>query len=256
MLVSKIALSQIMLPAYQGVVAKIPAIVTPSFSCGPSTVSDIDGNLYNTVLIGTQCWMASNIKVTRYSDGTTIPDQTANTNWGTLLTGARTVYTGEASYLATYGYLYNWYAAKGIITSGVSPTKNICHTGWHVPTDAEWTIMIQSLDPSQAVNSGNVSTFNGIQSYTAGGKIKTTGYTYWNTPNTGATNESGFSALPGGTRHINGSFYNVRLYALFWSATEYDGNSAWSNHVKSSNGNVHRGSGNKSSGFSVRCLRY
>ena len=108
MLISKIVMSQIMLPAYQGVVAKIPTVVTPAFTCSTSTITDVDGNVYNTVSIGTQCWTKENLKVTKYNDGASIPDQTANTNWGTLLTGALTVYTGAASYLATYGYLYNW----------------------------------------------------------------------------------------------------------------------------------------------------
>jgi uncharacterized protein (TIGR02145 family) len=230
MLLSKIAMSQIMLPAYQGVVSKIPAVVTPSFSCGPSTVSDIDGNIYNTVLIGTQCWTKENLKVSKYNDGTTIPNQTANTNWGTLLTGALTVYIGAASYLATYGYLYNWYAAKD--------TREICPTGWHVPTNTEWETL---------------NTYLGGKTI-AGGKMKSTS-SLWTSPNIGAVNTSGFSALPGGTRHTNGSFYNIGVYALFWSATEYDGNGAWSNHVKNSVDDVFRGSGDKTSGFSVRCLR-
>jgi hypothetical protein len=92
MLVFKIALSQIMLPAYQGVVAKIPTVI-PSFSCGPSTVSDIDGNLYNTVLINTQCWMASNLRVTTYNNGTTILEITASSAWPPApATGVRTIY--------------------------------------------------------------------------------------------------------------------------------------------------------------------
>ena len=148
-----------MLPAYQGVVSKIPVVVTPTFSCGPSMVSDIDGNIYNTVLIGTQCWTKENLKVSKYNDGTTIPNQTANTNWGTLLTGALTVYTGAASYLATYGYLYNWYAAKD--------TREICPTGWHVPTNTEWETLNTYLGGTTI----------------AGGKMKSTS-SLWTSPNT------------------------------------------------------------------------
>ena len=89
-------------------------------------------------MIGLQCWTTTNLRVAKYNDGTVIPDETANTaGWGGLATGARSDYTGEASYIATYGYLYNWYAAAGIVTSMGSQTKNICPTGWHVPTDGE-----------------------------------------------------------------------------------------------------------------------
>jgi len=130
MLLSKIAMSQIMLPAYQGVVSKIPAVVTPTFSCGPSTVSDIGGNIYNTVLIGTQCWMASNLRVSKYNNGTLIPLDNSGSStgdgstetWTARTSGALTVYAHNATNLATYGYLYNWYAA--------TDTRKICPSGW------------------------------------------------------------------------------------------------------------------------------
>ena len=126
-----------MLPAYQGVVAKIPAVVV--MSCpGLATVTDVDNNVYNTVLIGTQCWMASNLRVTKYNNGTLIPlDNSGGSTgdvspetWTTRTSGALTVYAHNATNLATYGYLYNWYAAKD--------TREICPAGWHVPSNAEW----------------------------------------------------------------------------------------------------------------------
>ena len=133
----------ILAPGNEGEVLKISSglpvwgtIGVSVFTCG-TTISDIDGNSYNTVLIGLQCWTAENLRVTKYNDGTVIPDETANGGWGGLATGARSDYTGEASYIATYGYLYNWYAAAGIVTSMGSQTKNNCPTGWHVPTDGE-----------------------------------------------------------------------------------------------------------------------
>ena len=149
----------------------VPCVVAPSFTCGTSTVSDIDGNAYNTVLIGTQCWTKSNLKVTKYNDGTLIPDLTASTGnpWAPS-SGARTGYNVSvvplSDYVGTFGYLYNWYAP--------TDSRKLCPDGWHVPTDAEWTIMIQALDPSQVVNSGNVLSFTGTQSITAGTVMKST----------------------------------------------------------------------------------
>jgi uncharacterized protein (TIGR02145 family) len=228
----------------------------PSFTCGTSTVADIDGNSYNTVPIGSQCWTKENLKVTKYNDGNAIPDETAG-GWGGLTTGARSDYTGAASYIATYGYLYNWYAAKGVSTTGSTNYKNICPAGWHVPTDAEWTIMIQTLDPSQAVNSGNVLTFIGLQSPTAGGNMKSTDPAVWNSQNIGANNSSGFSALPGGFRDQGGTFSNVRDFPYFWSATESavnNGNACLRN-LRNGDSFVVRDMKEKIYGFSVRCLK-
>ena len=224
------------------------------FNCGTSAISDIDGNSYNTVLIGTQCWTKENLKVTKYNDGTTIPDETANTaGWGGLATGARSDYTGEASYIATYGYLYNWYAAVGIVTNLGSPTKNICPTGWHVPTDGEWTSLIQFIDPTAT----NVI---GSQSPNAGVKLKSTS-TLWNTltPPSPGTDNYGFSALPGGFRNIDLNFFNIRSSAFFWSATPIDADEAWYRSLNFFNNDVYRNFNfniiYKSVGASVRCLR-
>ena len=257
MLIAKIAMSQIMLPAYQGVVSKIPAVVTPSFSCGPSTVSDIDGNIYNTVLIGSQCWMASNLRVSNYNDGASITlnntytSGTVSTVWQGLRTGAYTIYDNQASTgtnAMNYGFLYNWYAVKGIFKTEViasTDTLRICPTGWHVPTDAEWTTLVTYLNTVAPTGS-------------VGGKMKTIGTAYWNSPNTGATNESAFSALPGGSRFLGGSFGNVSHYAFFWSTTEIDVNFARNRHLNKIN-NVFEMCGpplnHKSNGASVRCLK-
>jgi hypothetical protein len=115
----------------------VPCIVTPpapSFTCGTSTVTDVDNNIYNTVSIGTgttaQCWTKTNLRVTKYNDGTPIPDETANTGWGTLTTGALADYTGVTGYVNTFGYLYNWYAAAGIITNGGS--KKLSKKEFHI----------------------------------------------------------------------------------------------------------------------------
>jgi uncharacterized protein (TIGR02145 family) len=218
--------------------------VTPSapFPCG-TTVADIDGNIYNTVLIGTQCWTASNLKVTRYNDGTPIPDETANTaGWGGLTSGARTDYTGAVSYIATYGYLYNWYAAAGISTSGSTTFKNICPTGWHVFTNTDFTAARTAVGGSAV----------------AGGRMKSTGTTLWNPPNTDADNSSGFSALPGGYRDSDGSFKSIGNHAYFRTATESAPNTGWRytfNHDSGKFFNNDFSNPGKSTGGSVRCLK-
>ena len=225
------------------------AAVTPAapFTCGTSTVSDVDNNPYNTVSIGTQCWTKENLKVTQYNDGTAIPlnntytSGTVSTVWQGLTTGAYTIYGNETSSgtnATNYGFLYNWYAAKGIITAGGTSTKNICPTGWHVPTDTEWTTL---------------TTFIGTN---PGTKLKKSD-ALWTT-NTG-TDDYGFSVLPGGFRDDDGSFYSIRSLAFFWSATEFDSSYAWFRLLDYFNGNVGRfysiDDDYKSVGASVRCLR-
>ena len=218
------------------------------FSCGTSTVADIDGNTYNTVLIGTQCWTKSNLKVTKYNDCTTIPDESANTaGWGAgggaLTTGALSNNTGVASFIATYGYLYNWYAAKGVSTSGSTTYKNICPIGWHVPTDVEWTALETQLGGFLV----------------AGGKMKSMGTTLWNSPNTGADNSSGFSALPGGWRASgpSGGGLDVKDNAYFWSATTDAATTGFGSFrsLSRTNGVLNLSSTNKYLGYSIRCLK-
>ena len=221
----------------------------PTFIPCPLTILDVDNNSYTLVTIGSQCWTNSNLKVTKYNDNTAIPLDATGGSSGTSLswsvtTGAYTIYGNESSTGANatnYGFLYNWYAA--------TDSKKICPTGYHVPTDAEWTIMIQALDPSQLVNSTNVLTFTGSQSALAGTVMKSTS-TLWN-----GTNTSGFSGLPGGYRNGNGSFSFISSYAFFWSATESGSSNAWSRYLVSSLGSVSRSNGVKSVGASVRCLR-
>jgi uncharacterized protein (TIGR02145 family) len=225
----------------------VPCVTAPSFTCGTSTVLDNELNSYNTVLIGTQCWTKENLKVTRYNDGTAIllnntyTSGTVSTVWQGLPTGAYTIYGNGLSTgtdATNYGFLYNWYAAVGIVTPMGSPTKNICPTGWHVPTDTEWTTLTDYL----------------LGLSVAGGKMKSTS-SLWNSPNTGADNTSGFSALPGGFRSFDGSFFSIRGTAFFWSATELVGIGAWNRSLNSSVGGVSRSPSPKSVGASVRCLR-
>jgi len=215
--------------------------VTPLVVCPTPQVFDGSGNPYNTVSIGAQCWTKENLKATLYNDGVTpIPDETANTSgWGSLATGARSEYVaaGVTGYVSNYGYLYNWYAAAGIITNGGSPTKNICPALWHVPTETDWTNLINFLGT------------------TPGTKLRENS-SLW-AVNTG-TDQYGFSARPGGWRNFVSWFRFIGTDAFFWTAT-YDviNNSAVSVAIDGNQDNVFIGAGFQSAveGYSVRCLR-
>jgi uncharacterized protein (TIGR02145 family) len=194
-------------------------------------IADIDGNYYNVVTIGTQTWMAGNLKTTKYSNGTSIPLVTDNTAWSILTTPGYCWYNNnEATYKATYGALYNWYTAS---------TGNLCPTGWHVPADFEFTTF---------------TTYLGGESV-AGGKLKETGTTHWISPNIGATNETGFTALPGGGRFSNGTFAYIGNYGYWWSITEYTTDLAWYRATLFNFLVVGRNPHDKEVGFSVRCLK-
>ena len=197
--------------------------------CG--IVTDIDGNEYGTVLIGNQVWMSENLKVTKYKDGTAIPTGHSNSVWSNLSSGAYAVYDDDDVNTDTYGFLYNWYA--------VDDSRIIAPDGWHVPTDDEWTTLTDYL--------GGTSV--------AGGKMKETGTEHWGSPNTDATNESGFTALPGGYRSTNGSYGNQGYYGYFWSSTENNSDTAWYRVLHYNYSDVSRSSSNKRYGFSLRCVR-
>ena len=223
-------------------------------------VTDYDGNHYDAVLIGNQIWMAENLKVTHYPDGTAIPNVTDNTAWGNLAddntADAYCYYNNNAGGEAdTYGALYTWAAAMGdnAVSSATNPSgvQGVCPDGWHLPSDAEWKDLEMYLGMSQtdADNTG----WRGTDEC---GKLKETGTTHWNSPNTGATNESGFSALPGGFRYyIDGAFYYVGYYGYWWSATEFSSSDAWLRSLKYLNAEAYRSNSTKSSGFSVRCIK-
>ena len=196
----------------------------------PATVTDIDGNVYHTVTIGTQVWMVENLKTTKYRNGdligTSIPatldlssESSPKYQWA---------YNEEVSKVATYGRLYTWYAA--------TDSRNVCPTGWHVPSEAEWTTLITYL--------GSV----------AGGKLKEKGTVHWLSPNNGANNESGFTGLPGGLRQKDGTFGGLTNLGTWWSSSEYMPN-AWSLSLYWTNENAIGLQFEKFWGFSVRCVR-
>jgi uncharacterized protein (TIGR02145 family) len=205
-------------------------------------VSDIDGNVYQTITIGTQVWMAENLKVTHYRNGDPIPNVTDNAAWQALSTEAYCEYNNDINNVATYGRLYNWYA--------VGDSRNIAPAGWHVPTDAEWKQLEMYLGMSQTQADST-----GWRGTTEGNKLRERGTTHWYFPNIGATNESGFSGLPGGVRGYGGPFDGMGSSAAFWSSTEYGNYSAWCRHLHYDYPRVHRSSADKDDGFSVRCVK-
>jgi uncharacterized protein (TIGR02145 family) len=204
---------------------------------------DVDGNVYTTVTIGTQVWMAENLKTTKYRNGNAIPTNLTDAAWGATTTGAYAIYNNDAANNTIYGKLYNWYA--------VADSRNLCPVGWHVPSDGEWKTLEISLGMSttDADLTGGRGTAQNV-----GGKLKSTS-TLWTTPNTGATNESGFSALPGGYRSYSGSYFVSGGYGYWWSSTEYSSTNAWFRYLGYDYGSSNRSVNLKQVGFSVRCLR-
>ncbi len=203
-----------------------------TFTTVQSTVNDVDGNYYNVITIGTQVWMGENLKTTRYKNGEAIPKVTNGTEWSNLTAPGYCWYNNnEGTYKNVYGALYNWYTVN---------TGKLCPTGWHVPTDAEWTIL---------------STYLGGESV-AGGKLKETGTTHWMSPNLGASNESVFTALPDGDRSSSGTFYNIRYQGYWWSSTEgLSMTTAFNRPISNLSWTFYRYNHDKILGFSVRCLR-
>ena len=215
-----------------------------------TTVTDIDGNIYPTVNIGNQTWMAEDLRVTHYPNGDAIPHIIDNTEWANLAddntSDAYCFYNNDnITGAGSWGALYTWAAAMSdnAVSSSTNPSgvQGVCPDGWHLPSDAEWTELTDYL--------GGTSV--------AGGKMKETGTTHWNSPNTGATNESGFSALPGGYRYYygTGAFYNAGYLGGWWSATESSGTNAWLRYLYYYDAEATRYSNDKSFGFSVRCVR-
>ena len=216
---------------------------------------DIDQNSYTYLPIGQQLWMQQNLKVSRYTDGTVIPQVTDPTQWASLTTGAWCYYNNDPANGAVYGKLYNWYAVAGIYdaASASNPAlrKKLAPAGWHVPSDGEWSSLINCLDP----NADGGNNFN-----IAGGKMKSIGTIQagnglWQEPNTDATNESGFTGLPAGFRIYIGSFNSIGINGNWWSSSEYNSTYAWYRFLGYNGGNAYSYSNDKRDGFSLRCLR-
>jgi uncharacterized protein (TIGR02145 family) len=197
------------------------------------TVSDIDGNLYKTVTIGTQTWMKENLRTTKYLNGnligTTIsPTQDISNENAPQYQWA---YGGNESNVANYGRLYTWYA--------VTDSRNLCPAGWHIPTYSQWTTLLNFLGGETI----------------AGGKMKESGTIHWLSPNNFASDESNYTGLPGGSRYYDGTFQDLGKFATWWSATESSAGIAWGTGLSWYISDGQRAYGNKKVGFSVRCVK-
>jgi len=209
-----------------------PIVFNPNLIYG--TMTDKDGNVYKTIKIGDQTWMAENLRTTKYNDGTDIPFVKGDTTWKYLSTGAYCTYENntDSAYIAIYGRLYNWVAVN---------TGKLAPTGWHVPTDEEWTIL---------------TTYLGGENI-AGNKMKEIGTTHWNLTNSDVTNESGFTAL--GTGYLwlyfgGYPFYRFNISTCYWSSTQKVEN-AWIRVLSTSSTSTVRSFELKASGLSVRCIK-
>jgi uncharacterized protein (TIGR02145 family) len=237
----------------------------------PVTVKDIDGNEYPTVTIGSQIWMAENLKTSRLNDGTSIPLISSGEQWAGMHTPAYTWYDNNEDYKGIYGALYNWYAVG---------TENLCPSGWHIPGESEWSELTAFLGgetlaggkmKSTAHKNPGTEEINAEQiekdqpNYEPDEK-KNTGFTdyaadkgsTWKSPNTGASNESGFSAVPGGHRTNDngpGVFAREGEYAYWWSATPTSQGVAWFRLLYYNYGNISRLTMGKTDGMSVRCVK-
>jgi len=200
-----------------------------------TTITDKDGNVYHSVTIGTQVWMVENLRTTKYNDGTSIPTETVDNTWLHLTTPAYCWYNNDASYKNTYGALYNWFAVN---------TGKLAPMGWHVPTDVEWHQLTDYLG-GEILAGGKMKSKGTIQSATG----------LWTEPNTGASNSSGFNAVPGGGRSGGGSFFAITEFALFWSSTQYDDTKAWYRNITNEGEDVYHDNFRKQDGMSVRCIK-
>lgn len=216
---------------------------TLNFICGFSNINDIDGNTYNTVLIGSQCWLKENLKTSKYRNGIDIPNLSDDLQWETDLGGAYCCFNNNCITNGnTYGFLYNWHAVNSI--------NGLCPSGWHIPSNAEWCIM------ENTVEAGTDPTCNtiGWRGTNTGNLLKEVGIAHWSSPNSGASNSSGFTALPGGYRSDNSHYWFLNDNGRFWSSTP-TGNSAWSRTLSYADNNIYRNTNLKGAGNSIRCIK-
>jgi uncharacterized protein (TIGR02145 family) len=209
--------------------ALLVVVVSLNAGIAISQVIDADGKFYNTINIGNQVWMAENLSVSRYLNGDVIPQVQNKDEWSRLTTGAWCYYDNNPNNEKVYGKLYNWYA--------VNDPRGLAPKGWHVPTDEEWTELIEFLGGETI----------------AGGKMKLN--KMWEIPNVNATNQSGLSTIPAGIINNNGIFFYLGKYTSFWSSTEKSNIEAWSRGLDYRDADVDIGYDFKTNGLSVRCVK-
>lgn len=192
---------------------------------GPNTVVDIDGNIYHTLLIETQVWMVENLKTTKFRNGDPIP------YWNNSTSRGYCWYNNDSIYKSTYGAIYNYYTS--------ADSRSICPPGWHIPSVEDWTTLINYLGGDSV----------------AGGKLKEVGTMHWHSPNTGATNIVGFTALPGGARDCGNNFINMGSGCRFWTSFEVTGGWVVDIGIQSNSANVSFSSGFDCNAFYVRCIK-
>jgi len=208
------------------------AVFNTSLTYG--SLTDVEGTTYKTITIGTQTWMAENLRTKSYRNGDEIPEVTGNTDWKNLSTHAYCNYENstDRDQIATIGRLYNWFA--------VADPRNLAPEGWHVATDADWSTLESYLGGSAV----------------AGGKLKETTSIHWSAPNSGNTNISGFTALPGGRReYTDGSFINLGYDGFWWTSSAYNPDYSWYRYMHFDVSDCYRANFHKQYGFSVRCVK-
>jgi len=208
------------------------------------TVTDIDGNVYNTVTLGTQLWMKENLKTTKFNDNTSIPPVTGPTEWAALSTPGYCWYNNDAgSYKATYGGLYNWFAVN---------TGKLCPTGWHMPTYDEWTVLINYLTNNAYGYAGSgpdiaksMASKSGWTIYSGAGSVGN---------DQASNNNSGFTAFPSGNRDVSGAFQEIGTGSYWWSSTEYTPANAYLQYLLYDSFYCNWARGDKLAGYAVRCI--
>lgn len=220
------------------------------------SVTDIEGNVYKTVTIGTQIWMAENLKTTTYNNGTGIPNVTDDGEWANLSTGAYAWYDNNYDVHGnSYGALYNWYALE---------TGNLCPSGWHVPAETDWAKLVDYLineynltnDPDDVNGVGNKLKSCRQENSPLEGECETSDHPRWDSQDTHyGTDEFGFSAVPGGRRNSTGQFTAIGGYGYWWSSTEHSTGFGWFRIMYHNFGSVGHDAVTYKDGFSVRCVR-
>jgi uncharacterized protein (TIGR02145 family) len=225
------------------------------FRTNDSPVTDINGNVYPTVVIGEQVWMAKNLVVTKYADGTPVPHIPEDEYWDSLYVyePGFCYYENSTRRRDEYGALYTWSAAvHGLdsINPELEPIQGICPDGWHLPSDGDWKELEMYLGMS-ALEADSEGWRGEI-----GGKLKSTGRDFWLIPNEGATDETRFSALPAGDRFPKGEFFNLQYSTFYWTSSNYDRDYAWARALGYLVTTMYRGhQDSKEFGFSVRCVK-